>query len=1109
MSRLSRWLRAPRLTALGKRSLVASVSLFFVPAGAQVISQPTDLIPGTPPAEFAVQPSSSVTLSIQVAPGQATTFTVQEEDQTSFVTWTDPSGKIHNQRTNRDGQSAKIRFTLAGSQQGSHLFAISTASKKKAARVLVRADVPHAETARDESLMATEEALAEGDFLWAKHDVQNAAAALAAYDQAIEGSRRLEDIAMLRRSLDWKAIYLAFTKGDAQAALPLATEATNLPDASDTAGQASAWKLIGMVQTTLADYPDGWQSYERSLSLFQKTGDRFNQEVLLENRGKLSRLTGDYAGALEDTDVAAAIARELDDQVGALHIEDEIGAIHLLRGEMQPAFDAYQDVLGLNSINPADLMLGFAETDLANLYHQLGGDTQASDMLARASEFWKLHPYLIGELATLDQQGKLAIDSGDLARASAIYHHGLELSQAAGTKREEVSFLLGMGRIAHDRREYGPAAGYLDRASQLAESLAAADAMVEIHIAQGDLALDINQPQDAGIHYRQALSIAEQNFNHPGTIAALGGLARTAWSAGHDQEARQNIERALAGIESTRDVIQESSLRTAYFSSRHSYYDLAIEILMHLDKQQPGAGYNQEALETAERARARSLREQMQQAGADVEQNIDPALVAARSKTLRDLHLAEASVAALRATEKNSPRAQAMQRQIAALLEEEDRIEAAVDRNMRERQASGAMVVATPPLSQPPQHLITELQHQMDPATALLEYWTGTNASYLWIITPASLRSFVLPNSETLQTQAMLLSSELRKPFVGTPTSAEAFAAGLNRAQEQFGATAARLGRILLPPHALANDLHTLLLVGDGPLLSMPLEALRLPSATANATYVQDKYSVVREPSIQVLLDLWKRHAATQPMKIAVIADPVFGKNDRRIPRQSAAQQTPSIVDVAESRTDWANLTGSAQLRRLSFAGPEATEIAEVAGPTRTYVATGFSASVDHVRSMDWQEYSIAHFATHALLNPSHPELAGIVLSAVKASGEPQPGILWLSDIYDLHMPVGMVVLSACQTSNGKLLPGEGLVGVSQAFFVAGARRVVGSLWDVDDAATEQLIREFYTALLQGPGSPAEALRRAQIKMSKDPHWENPYYWAGFTIEGDPRDLSQ
>jgi CHAT domain-containing protein len=447
-------------------------------------------------------------------------------------------------------------------------------------------------------------------------------------------------------------------------------------------------------------------------------------------------------------------------------------------------------------------------------------------------------------------------------------------------------------------------------------------------------------------------------------------------------------------------------------------------------------------------------------------------------------------------TGESSARAQSTRKRVAELLEEEDRIEAAIDK-MRERQSGVDSVVPAPDLSRTHPHLTAELQQQLGAATGLLEYWTGKNASYLWIIT----------------------GTELRKPCAGTPTSAESFAVSLNLAEERFEAAAMRLGRVVLPPRALVGRLHTLLFVGDGPLLSVPFEALRLAHAgTATGIYVQERYRVVREPSIQVLIDLWTRHEQSPPMKIALIADPVFGANDPRLLTHTAIPGAPKVGDTpSDSKApsgsafsaEWTNLTGSAQLRRLAFAGPEAAEIASLAGPDRSNLASGFSANIQRVRAMDWKEYTIAHFATHALLNPSHPELAGIVLSTVNPSGDPQPGILWLSDIYDLQMPIGMVVLSACQTANGKLLQGEGLVGVSHAFFVAGARRVVGTLWDVDDAATAQLIRVFYTGLLKRGWSPAEALRRAQIDLSKDSRWRNPYYWAGFTIEGDPRDWSQ
>jgi CHAT domain-containing protein/tetratricopeptide (TPR) repeat protein len=1069
------------------------------------------LVPGATVAEITIQPSSKVNFSVQILPTQTATLTLEEARQTFFVTWTDPTGKTHTPRANRAGQDAEIRFTLPGSGQGAHQFVVTTSSAKRPARVLVRVSALHAETPNDQTAMSAEESLAEGDFLWSKHDPKNAPEALAAYDRAIAEWKQLDDRAMLRRSLEWKGIYLAFTNGDAKAAVPLLAEATGIPDAGDIVQQASAWKTFGFVQTTLADYPDGWQDYAKALALFQQTGDRFNQEVLLENRGKLSRLTGDYDGALQDANAAADIARTLDDQVGVLHIQDDIGEIHLLRGEMQAAFDAYEKTLGLNSIHAGDPMIGFAETDLANLYHQLGAEEQSRDMLARANAFWEMHPYLIGQLATLIQEGKLETDSGDFLKAIETYEHGLRLARSADMKREEVFLFLGLGTVARKRGKNIAAANSFKRAFRLAVLLHESDALAEIYTAQGDLTLSANQPEAAENYYRQALNVAQQSFNESGTIAALGGLAHAEASLGRNEEADQHIGQALDGIENTRSFISAGSLRTAYFSSRHSYYDLAIQVLMHRNAQHPGSGYDRKALNIAERARARFLLDQMEQSGARSGENSNPALAASRSDTLRKLHLTESSLATLRANRQNPREARRLQARVADLLEQEDKIDAAISRappaTEQIRRLSSNPLAAR-------QNFIAQVQARLDPATALLEYWTGKNASHLWVVTPESVHSYTLPRSATMNALASRLTAESLAPFAGTPDSAEQFAASLADSQVHFAAAALRLGTTLLPPRAVPHGVHTLLVVGDGPLLSVPFEALRISQARGHlksSVYLQSKYCIVREPSIGVLRELLQRPARQQPMKIALIADPVFSASDPRLVRRTVGNTDSSLHLAslssrrAEDRANWETFTGADRLSRLSFAGQEARNIASLAGSAHSTLVLGFSANTQRVRSMDWGDYTIAHFATHALLNPAHPELAGVVLSTIDPSGDPQPGVLWFSDISELHMSVEMVVLSACQTANGKSMPGEGLVGISYAFFVAGSRRVVGSLWDVDDQATETLMHDFYTALIDGSLSPAQALRSAQRKMSENPRWSDPYYWAGFTIQGDWR----
>jgi CHAT domain-containing protein len=118
-------------------------------------------------------------------------------------------------------------------------------------------------------------------------------------------------------------------------------------------------------------------------------------------------------------------------------------------------------------------------------------------------------------------------------------------------------------------------------------------------------------------------------------------------------------------------------------------------------------------------------------------------------------------------------------------------------------------------------------------------------------------------------------------------------------------------------------------------------------------------------------------------------------------------------------------------------------------------------------------------------------------------------GFVGLSDIYNLRAPVDLVVLSACRTALGKEVRGEGLVGLTRGFMYAGASTVVASLWKVDDEATAELMKRFYTDMLQRGMTPAAALRAAQNSIRQEPQWHSPYYWAAFTLQGDYRQVIQ
>jgi CHAT domain-containing protein len=211
-----------------------------------------------------------------------------------------------------------------------------------------------------------------------------------------------------------------------------------------------------------------------------------------------------------------------------------------------------------------------------------------------------------------------------------------------------------------------------------------------------------------------------------------------------------------------------------------------------------------------------------------------------------------------------------------------------------------------------------------------------------------------------------------------------------------------------------------------------------------------------------------------------------------------------SEIQRSASESGWGDEMLS--MARLPFTRREADAIAALVPAAYRKQELDFAANLSNATSSDLSQYRIVHFATHGFLNSRHPELSGIVLSLVDEKGQERNGFLRAHEIYELKLPAELVVLSGCRTGLGKDIRGEGLIGLTRAFMHAGAARVLVSLWDVNDQATAELFTRFYTRLL-GPEkvSPAAALRAAQVSMARDKRWSSPYFWAGFTLQGEPR----
>ncbi|MBI3473365.1 MAG: CHAT domain-containing protein [Candidatus Solibacter usitatus] len=405
-----------------------------------------------------------------------------------------------------------------------------------------------------------------------------------------------------------------------------------------------------------------------------------------------------------------------------------------------------------------------------------------------------------------------------------------------------------------------------------------------------------------------------------------------------------------------------------------------------------------------------------------------------------------------------------------------------------ERRRARGLVERMYPVAQRESLGIGDLRAVLDNQTVLLEYSEGDSNVFLWVVTPETLHTFDLGSKQdivvaTERYLGLLLRSH-REPALS----------------ESRQKAAAQLSALILGPAAALLASQRLALVLDSPLHQVPFAALPTPGKPG--VPLGAEHELVRLPSVQALAAMRRDQAERNPARrtVAVLADPVFDRRDPRIAARNGRARGAPESGLPGTRG------AEGRFARLVFSRREAGTIASLTAPSERAVALDFAASREAATRSDLREFRIVHYATHGLLDESQPEQSGLALSMVDERGQARDGFLRLQDIYRMKLPVDLVVLSACQTGLGKDVRGEGVLGLTRAFLAAGAKRVVASLWKVDDEATAEFMGHFYRAML-GPRrlTAPVALRSAQNTMQKDPRWRSPFYWSAFVLQGDWR----
>src|SRR5262245_60294629 len=857
---------------------------------------------------------------------------------------------------------------------------------------------------------------------------------------------------------------------------------------SDGKGQTKALSSIVEVCYALGEHRQALNYLNQSLLLQRALKDQGGEATTLKDIGVIYAALGETQEALKYYLQSLPMLRDAGDRGGEASALNNIAVVFRVMGEPQQALAYFKQALSLQRAVGAPRGTALMLTNIGALYYRLGDAQQALDYYDKALPLRREAGDRAGEAITLTSIGAAHLSLGDPQLAMEYLKQALSLTEGGQSRPEEAQALTVLAAASSALGSKQQALEYLHRALALWRAIGERQGECSALIRMGRIYREQGAPQLASKYLEEALKLARDIGEAGSGAVALADIARVERDLGDLDQALNRIETALNQVETLRARIRAEDLRVSFLASRHSDYEFYIDLLMRLHERRPSAGYDALAFEASERARGRNLLEALSAARADIRQGVDPLLLERQRSLQRQINAKE--LLRMQMVGGNQIEKSALiEKELRALLAEH-------------KEAQGQMLIQSPryaALPDPVPLKLEEIQRQsLDRETLLLEYALGEERSFLWAVTPTSLRVYTLPRRSEIEAVALrayglLIKSNLRQ-YTGSSELA-----------------AAELSRMILGPVAAELGRKRLVIVSDGVLQYAPFGALPNPGAAGARApkwrpLIVD-HEVIYLPSASVLAtmrrELSERRRAART--VAVFSDPVFNAEDPRV-KQARIDGAKANGDESKTEPDLARSakeTGLPSFERLTYPRKEAEAIVALAPPEQGFKALDFSASRATVMNTGLDQYRIVHFATHGLLNSRSPELSGIVLSLVDEAGRAQEGFLRAYEIYNLKLNAELVVLSACSTALGKEIKGEGLAGLTRGFMYAGTPRVIASLWNVRDEATAELLKRFYRNMLIGQSSPAAALREAQISMWREPRWAVLYYWAGFVLQGE------
>lgn len=842
---------------------------------------------------------------------------------------------------------------------------------------------------------------------------------------------------------------------DHQQALQTAQDALAIFTAlGDQTGITQAKNKIAQYHTALGNLTEAKTIYEQNRQYWQAQQNSAEEAATILNLSFIEQRRGDWFNALQYLAEAEPLINAQTDPHKMASLANSYAWVYNHNGLHDTARTEYQRAL--------------------NYYSQIPDN-------ARAVNRMKL---LIGFTYLLEENYNAA--ATHINEALANFTFDLDKAQA-----HEY-----LGRLHTGLQDYTVALQHLQTALTIYEAAHNAIETARVLALIGQ----INEQQGAfalaRTRYQAALQTFEKVEDRVNQAAVNFSLGKLEMKARDYHRAETYLKNSLETTEDLRRSTIAHDLTTAYSATVYERYQMYVDCLVRKHKLQSSQPLHIEAFQISELARARALAELLR----DNAPATGPHRALATQERVVRQTISDRTNERIQLLAKLETTKPEDLEQVKTRLA---RLEEGITEARRKHAAIAEKLRQVDPLfdriQQPTAYSLEQIQREVidDEETVLLEFMLGKETSYVWAVRKNKINLYELANQNSINDAAGKVYDVLKE----VPN---------NDTDQRLTDAIAQLGKLVIEPLAEELTARRLIVVADGALHYVPFQLLPSPS-NPNEPLVAN-HEIVNTPSASILGQLRKERQQRKPSKrlLAAFGDPVFPANYAEFKGSgnagmlAALKQNPLASWRRASRDIEidADSVNPAILQPLVFSKFELEKLSTLGG-SASLIARGFAASRENLMGLDLSQFSVLHFATHGVLNPKDPSVSGLVLSMLDDSGRPQNGFITTPDIYALHAPVDLVVLSACRTGLGKGVRGEGLIGLTSGFMHAGASSVAATLWKVDDNATSHLMDHFYTNMLQKNMRPADALRAAQNVLRQDQRWQSPHFWAAFTLQGE------